>query len=151
MSVAMAPISPVPNLSRCGTARPQGGKGRAAFPRRGRTGEPGSAAHRATVTLSAHYRPIDHAWKEWTMSGFGWVAWIVIGIIAGWLAEQIMGRNHGLLTNLIVGIVGALIGGFLYNTLLGADAGGSWIVGIIVATLGAIVLLFLLGLVKRRA
>ena len=85
------------------------------------------------------------------MSGFGWIAWIVIVIIAGWLAEQIMGRNHGLLTNLIVGIVGALIGGFLYNTLLGGDAGGNWIIGIIVATLGAIVLLFLLGLVKRRA
>ena len=84
------------------------------------------------------------------MSGFGWIAWIVIGIIAGWLAEQIMGRNHGLLTNLIVGIVGALIGGFLYNTL-GGDAGGNWIIGIIVATLGAIILLFLLGLVKRRA
>ena len=84
------------------------------------------------------------------MSGFGWVAWIVIGIIAGWLAEQIMGRNHGLLTNLIVGVVGALIGGFLFNTLRG-DAGGNWIIGLIVATLGAIVLLFLLGLVKRRA
>ncbi|HZW14855.1 MAG TPA: GlsB/YeaQ/YmgE family stress response membrane protein [Brevundimonas sp.] len=84
------------------------------------------------------------------MSGFGWIAWIVIGIIAGWLAEQIMGRSHGLLTNLIVGIVGALIGGFLYNTL-GGDAGGNWIIGIIVATLGAIILLFLLGLVKRRA
>lgn len=84
------------------------------------------------------------------MSGFGWIAWIVIGIVAGWLAEQIMGRNHGLLTNLVVGVVGALIGGFLYNTL-GGDAGGNWIVGIIVATLGAIILLFLLGLVKRRA
>ncbi|HYC97136.1 GlsB/YeaQ/YmgE family stress response membrane protein [Brevundimonas sp.] len=84
------------------------------------------------------------------MSGFGWVAWIVIGIIAGWLAEQIMGRNHGLLTNLVVGVVGALIGGFLFN-MMGGDAGGSWIIGLIVATLGAIVLLFLLGLVKRRA
>ncbi|HEY0600516.1 GlsB/YeaQ/YmgE family stress response membrane protein [Brevundimonas sp.] len=84
------------------------------------------------------------------MSGFGWVAWIVIGIIAGWLAEQIMGRNHGLLTNLVVGVVGALIGGFLFNTL-GGDAGGNWIIGLIVATLGAIILLFLLGLVKRRA
>ena len=84
------------------------------------------------------------------MSGFGWIAWIVIGIIAGWLAEQIMGRNHGVLTHLIVGIVGALIGGFRYNTLLGGDAGGNWIIGIIVATVGAIILLFLLGLVKRR-
>ena len=71
------------------------------------------------------------------MSGFGWIAWIVIGIIAGWLAEQIMGRSHGLLTNLIVGIVGALIGGFNFVTLL-------------VAFLGACLLLFLVGLDKRR-
>ena len=85
------------------------------------------------------------------MSGFGIIAWILIGIVAGWLAEQIMGRNHGLLTNLIVGVIGALIGGFLYNTLLGGDAGGNWIIGIIVATIGAVILLFLLGLVKRRA
>ena len=85
------------------------------------------------------------------MGGFGFIAWIIIGIVAGWLAEKIMKRDHGLLTNLIVGVVGALIGGFLYNTLLGADAGGNWIIGIIVATIGAIILLFLLGLVRRRA
>ena len=83
------------------------------------------------------------------MSGFGFIAWIIIGIIAGWLAEKIMKRDHGLITNLIVGIVGALLGGFLVN-LMGWDAGGSWIVGIIVATLGAVILLFLLGLIKRR-
>lgn len=84
------------------------------------------------------------------MGGFGFIAWIVIGIIAGWLAEKIMKRNHGLLTNLVVGIVGALIGGFLTNNLLGADANGSWIVGIIVATVGAVILLFILGLIKKR-
>lgn len=75
--------------------------------------------------------------------------WIIVGIIAGWLAEQIMGRNHGLLTNLIVGIVGAIIGGFIARTL-GFDYGG-WIGTTIVATVGAIILLFLLGLVKRRS
>jgi uncharacterized membrane protein YeaQ/YmgE (transglycosylase-associated protein family) len=85
------------------------------------------------------------------MSGFGFIAWIIIGIVAGWLAEKIMKRSHGLLTNLIVGVIGALIGGFLANYLLGIDASGNWIVGIIVATLGAVVLLFLLGLVKKRA
>ena len=37
----------------------------------------------------------------------GIIAWIIIGIVAGWLAEQIMGRNHGLITNLIVGVIGA--------------------------------------------
>ena len=83
------------------------------------------------------------------MSGFGFIAWIIIGIIAGWLAEKIMKRSHGLLTNLIVGVIGALLGGFLAN-LLGFDAAGSWIVGIIVATIGAVLLLFLLGLVKKR-
>ncbi len=84
------------------------------------------------------------------MGGFGFIAWIIIGIIAGWLAEKIMKRDHGLLTNLIVGVVGALSGGFLAGNLLGVDADGNWIVGIIVATIGAVVLLFLLGLVKRR-
>jgi len=84
------------------------------------------------------------------MGGFGFIAWIIIGIIAGWLAEKIMKRDHGLFTNLIVGVVGALIGGFLAGNLLGVDADGNWIVGIIVATIGAVVLLFLLGLVKRR-
>ena len=85
------------------------------------------------------------------MSGFGFIAWIIIGIVAGWLAEKIMKRSHGLLTNLIVGVIGALVGGFLANNLLGIDASGNWIVGIIVATVGAVVLLFLLGLVKKRA
>lgn len=84
------------------------------------------------------------------MGGFGFIAWIIIGIVAGWLAEKIMKRDHGLLTNLIVGVVGALIGGFLAGNLLGVDADGNWIIGIIVATIGAVVLLFLLGLVKRR-
>ena len=67
----------------------------------------------------------------------GIIGWIVIGIVAGWLAEKVMGRSHGLVTNLIVGVVGALLGGFNVVTLL-------------VAFGGAVLLLFLLGLVKRR-
>ena len=47
--------------------------------------------------------------------------------------------------------IGALIGGFLANNLLGVDAGGNWIVGVVVATVGAVILLFLLGLIKCRA
>jgi uncharacterized membrane protein YeaQ/YmgE (transglycosylase-associated protein family) len=77
------------------------------------------------------------------------IFWIIVGIIAGWLAEKIMGRSHGLLTNLIVGIAGAVIGGFIANAL--GFAWGGWIGSTIVATLGAIILLFLLGLVKRKA
>ena len=81
---------------------------------------------------------------------FGIIGWIVVGIVAGFLAEKIMGRSHGLLTNLIVGVVGALLGGFLSSQFLNFNAGGSWIWGIVIATAGACLLLFLLGLVKRR-
>ncbi len=83
--------------------------------------------------------------------GLGIIGWIVIGIVAGWLAEKVMGRNHGLVTNLIVGVIGALLGGFIAGNLLGLDVGGFNIVTLLVAFGGAVLLLFLLGLVKRRA
>lgn len=82
------------------------------------------------------------------MVGVGWIGAIIIGIIAGWLAEKIMGRNHGLLVNLIVGLVGGLIGAFVANLL---NIGGSgWIFSLIFATIGAVILLFLLGLFSRK-
>ncbi|HVL72237.1 MAG TPA: GlsB/YeaQ/YmgE family stress response membrane protein [Beijerinckiaceae bacterium] len=79
------------------------------------------------------------------------LAWIVVGIIAGWLAEKIMGRDHSLLTNLIVGIIGAFVGGFLLSTLLGFRyTEGFNLASILVATLGAVVFLFLWGLISGR-
>ena len=83
--------------------------------------------------------------------GLGIIGWLVIGIVAGWLAEKVMGRNHGLITNLIVGVIGALLGGFISNNLLGVAVGGFNFITLIVAFGGASLLLFLLGLVKRRA
>jgi uncharacterized membrane protein YeaQ/YmgE (transglycosylase-associated protein family) len=83
--------------------------------------------------------------------GLGIIGWIVIGIVAGWLAEKVMGRSHGLITNLIVGVIGALIGGFIAGNLLGIGVGGFNLVTLLVAFGGAVLLLFLLGLVKRRA
>ena len=82
------------------------------------------------------------------MNGVGIIGAIIIGILAGWLAEQIMKRNHGLLTNLIVGVVGALLGSFLAGAM-GISFGG-WIGSLVISTLGEILLLFLLGLVKKR-
>ena len=76
------------------------------------------------------------------------IIWIVIGIVAGWIAERVMNRNHGLLTNLIVGLVGALIGGFIAQ-LVGIELNPPWLQALVFATLGAIVLLFILSLVKR--
>lgn len=83
------------------------------------------------------------------MSGVGLIGAIIIGILAGWIAEKVMKRDHGLLTNLIVGVAGALIGGFLASAL-GIGFGG-WIGSLIVSTLGAIILLAILGAIRRRA
>ena len=47
------------------------------------------------------------------------IACIFVGIIAGWLAERMTGRDHGLLTNLVVGVLGSLIGGFIATSLIG--------------------------------
>ena len=83
------------------------------------------------------------------MSGVGIIGAIIIGILAGWIAEKVMKRNQGLITNLIVGLVGSLLGAFIANAL--HISFGGWIGSLLVSTAGAIVLLFLLGLVKRRA
>ncbi len=82
------------------------------------------------------------------MQGFGWLSFLLIGLIAGWIAEQVMNRSHGLLTNLIVGVIGAYLGAFLFS-LLGLGASG-FIGAIVVATIGAIVLLAIVGMVKGR-
>jgi len=81
-------------------------------------------------------------------SSIGIIGWIIIGIAAGWIAEKVMKRNHGLLTNLIVGVVGAFLGGFI-ATQLGMGPNG-WIMSLVVATLGAILLLWIVGMVRRR-
>ena len=76
------------------------------------------------------------------------VLFLVIGLVAGWLASRIMrGRGFGLVGDLVVGVIGAFLGGWLFN-LLGISLGG--ILGALVtALIGAIVLLYLLRLIKR--
>lgn len=82
------------------------------------------------------------------MQGLGWISFLFIGLIAGFLAEKAMKRDHGLLTNLLVGVVGAYLGAFIFS-LLGLQAGGL-IGALVVATIGAVVLLALLGMIKGR-
>ncbi len=76
------------------------------------------------------------------------IAFLIIGLIAGWLAGLIMkGRGMGILVNLIVGVVGAFIGGFLFQQV---GIGGHGFIGsLIVATIGAVILLFIVGVLKR--
>ena len=81
------------------------------------------------------------------------VLWIIMGALAGWIASMIMGRDNqmGALANIVVGIVGAVIGGFLFNLLGLAGTTGFNVWTLIVSILGAIVLLFLVGLVQRAS
>ena len=74
---------------------------------------------------------------------------IVVGIIAGWLAGVVMkGGGYGVIWDLILGIAGAVIGGWLFG-YAGALAGGGMVGSIVVATIGAIVLIFISRVLKR--
>jgi uncharacterized membrane protein YeaQ/YmgE (transglycosylase-associated protein family) len=73
---------------------------------------------------------------------------ILIGLAAGWLAGQLMrGGGFGLVGDIVVGVIGALLGGFLFSTF-GISTGGGLLGSLIVATIGAVVLLFGLRLIK---
>ena len=77
------------------------------------------------------------------------VWFVLIGLVAGWLAGKLMkGGGFGVVGDIVVGVLGALLGGVLFS-LLGVSAGAGLIGAIIVATIGAIVLIFLVRLIKR--
>jgi uncharacterized membrane protein YeaQ/YmgE (transglycosylase-associated protein family) len=81
------------------------------------------------------------------------IGWLIIGAIAGWLASMVAGTNaqQGWIMNIVVGILGAFVGGFLYSLLTGVDFMASFnLVTLVVATLGAIVLLFIYRLITGR-
>ena len=79
------------------------------------------------------------------------LSWILLGALAGWIASMIMGRNAqmGALANIVVGIVGALIGGFLMNALSAPGVTGFNLYSILVYIGGAVVLLFIVGMMRR--
>ncbi len=75
---------------------------------------------------------------------------VVIGAIAGWLAGVILaGGGFGLIGNIVVGILGAVIGGYLFPLLGLRVSGDPLIASIITATAGALILVFILGLLRR--
>lgn len=77
----------------------------------------------------------------------GWIAAIIIGGVAGWLAEQFMKSNMGVFMNIILGIVGAVVANFILS-LIGVALGG-WIGYLIAGFIGACILIWVARLVRR--
>ncbi len=85
-----------------------------------------------------------------TLTSVGWIGYIIIGAIAGWIAGKIVeGGGQGILMNIVIGVIGALVGGFLLSFFLDTAAGGWWFT-LFTAVLGSVILLWILGLVKKN-
>jgi uncharacterized membrane protein YeaQ/YmgE (transglycosylase-associated protein family) len=70
------------------------------------------------------------------------IAWILLGLVAGWLAGQVMrGGGYGLIGDIVLGIIGAFVGGFLSSALLGVDVTGFNVPSILIAFVGAVVVI----------
>lgn len=77
------------------------------------------------------------------------ITWLLVGLIAGWLAGQVMkGGGYGILVDLILGLLGGVVGGWLFGAL-GVWPGGGLIGAIIVAFVGAVILVGISRLIKR--
>jgi uncharacterized membrane protein YeaQ/YmgE (transglycosylase-associated protein family) len=78
------------------------------------------------------------------------VVFLLIGGVAGWLAGLIMkGGGFGIVGNIIAGVIGAVLGGWLFE-VLGISVGGTWVGALVTATAGAVVLLFAIGLIRKK-
>ena len=79
----------------------------------------------------------------------GFLAWIVVGAIAGFLANMVMGSREGLLMMIVLGIVGGLVGGFIATSVLKiGSVDGINVESIVIATLGAILVVFVMGFAR---
>ena len=83
------------------------------------------------------------------MTGVGWIMAIILGGIAGWIAEQLMKSDMGLFMNIILGIVGAIVMNAILAAI-GIPAGGGWIIQCLVAVIGACLLIFVWRMIRGR-
>src|SRR5215207_3338708 len=80
----------------------------------------------------------------------GWIAAIIVGGIAGWLAELFMKSDMGLVMNIVLGIVGAAVASWLFS-LIGISFGPGWVGYLIAGFIGAVILIFVVRMVRQRA
>jgi uncharacterized membrane protein YeaQ/YmgE (transglycosylase-associated protein family) len=86
--------------------------------------------------------------------GVGWIGTLLIGGLAGWIAEKVMKSDMGIIMNIIIGVIGSYIGAFLANALgirLGEIFQGWFLGNLIVAAVGAIILLMVVKAFKSRS
>lgn len=83
----------------------------------------------------------------------GIIGWIIIGVLAGWIASMVTGKNKemGAFMNIVVGIIGGFIGGLVMNLAGGIGITGFNLWSLVVACIGAIILLLIVNAFKRRA
>jgi len=104
----------------------------------------GSANANANLGV-AHFVRYFSAYVDQGETHMSIIVWIVLGLIAGWLAGQVMGPGgYGVLGDIILGIIGALIGGFLSSLLFGIAVTGLNLTSIIIAIIGAIIFIAIL-------
>jgi uncharacterized membrane protein YeaQ/YmgE (transglycosylase-associated protein family) len=83
--------------------------------------------------------------------GMGILSWIVLGLVAGWLASQFMRGGYGLIGDIVLGIVGAIVGGIISGVIVGRDmVSGFNLESVVVAFLGAVALIAISRLVSGR-
>ena len=91
----------------------------------------------------------DFLARSSTLTSVGWIGYIIIGAIAGWIAGKLVkGGGSGILMNIVIGVVGALIGGFLLSFFLNTAAGGWWFTRF-TAVLGSVILLWIMSKVRK--
>ena len=79
----------------------------------------------------------------------GFIEWILVGLVAGWLAGKVMkGGGYGVIVDIILGILGGVLGGWIFG-LLGVWPGGGITGSLIVAFIGAVILVAITRLIKR--
>ena len=80
----------------------------------------------------------------------GYIAWIILGALSGWIASIVLGKNSqmGAIANIVVGIVGAFIGGFVFSLIGSVGVTGLNIWSIIVSVVGSCILLFVVNKIK---
>jgi uncharacterized membrane protein YeaQ/YmgE (transglycosylase-associated protein family) len=86
-----------------------------------------------------------------TLDPGGIIAWLVVGLIAGWLAGMVMkGGGYGVVGDIVIGIVGAFVGGFVFSLITGGGTAGFW-GSIAVAFVGAVILIAIVRALPGRS